>query len=96
MIDKDGNTYRVTRPMVIANARALFEAGRGLLGAETARDVTLDLAPVREVDSSALAVLFGWRRAAATRGIALRVIDPPASLLNLASVHGVAGSLPLA
>ena len=44
MIDKDGSTYRVASPMVIANARALLEAGRGLLGAEPGKDVVVDLA----------------------------------------------------
>ncbi|MDR3221333.1 MAG: STAS domain-containing protein [Candidatus Accumulibacter sp.] len=96
MIDKDGNTYRVSLPMVIANARALLEAGRGLLGAEAEKEVVLDLASVREVDSSALAVLFGWQRFAAARGMALSVANPPASLLSLAGLYGVAGSPPLA
>jgi phospholipid transport system transporter-binding protein len=94
MIAKDGNAYRVSSPMVIANARALLAAGRDLLGAET--DVSLDLAPVREVDSSALAVLFAWQRSFAARGTTLHVVNPPASLLSLADLYGVAGSLPLA
>ncbi|MDR1934147.1 MAG: STAS domain-containing protein [Candidatus Accumulibacter sp.] len=96
MIARDGSSYRVTLPMVIANARALLEAGRALLSAEAGKDVALDLASVREVDSSALAVLFGWQRSAAARGIALRVSHPPASLLSLAGLYGVAESLPLA
>jgi phospholipid transport system transporter-binding protein len=96
MIDKDGNTYRVTLPMVIANARALLEAGRGLLGAEAEKDVVLDLASVREADSSALAVLFGLQRIAVAHGMTLRVSHPPAGLLSLAGLYGVAESLPLA
>ncbi|MDR0577357.1 MAG: STAS domain-containing protein [Candidatus Accumulibacter sp.] len=96
MIDRDGNTYRVASPMIIANARALLAAGRGLLAAEAEKDVTLDLASVREVDSSALSVLFGLQRAAAARGLALSVANPPASLLSLAGLYGVAGSPPLA
>jgi phospholipid transport system transporter-binding protein len=96
MIDKDGNTYRVTLPMVIANARALLHAGRALLGAETEKGVLLDLASVREVDSSAVAVLFGLQRSARARSLTLRVVNPPASLLSLAGLYGVAESLPLA
>jgi phospholipid transport system transporter-binding protein len=96
MIDKDGNAYRVAPPMVIANARALLHAGRALLGEETEKDVLLDLDAVREVDSSALAVLFGLQRSARARAMALRVKNPPASLLSLAGLYGVAGSLPLA
>jgi phospholipid transport system transporter-binding protein len=96
MIDKDGNNYRVTLPMVIANARALLRAGHALLGAETEKDVLLDLSSVREVDSSAVAVLFGLQRSALARGMVLRVTNPPASLLSLAGLYGVAESLPLA
>ncbi|MDR0439727.1 MAG: STAS domain-containing protein [Candidatus Accumulibacter sp.] len=96
MIDKDGSTYRVTLPMVIANARALLHAGRAFLGADTERDVQLDLEAVREVDSSALAVLFGLQRSARERDKALRVKNPPASLLSLAGLYGVADLPPFA
>jgi phospholipid transport system transporter-binding protein len=96
MIDKDGNVYRVTLPMVIANARALLEAGRGLLSAETESGVRLDLASVHEADSSALAVLFALQRAAAARGRMLSVTNPPAGLMSIAGLYGVAESLPLA
>jgi phospholipid transport system transporter-binding protein len=96
MIDKDGNIYRLTRPLVIANARALLEAGRGLLGAETEKAVRLDLSSVREADSSALAVLFALQRVAAARGLALSVVDPSPGLLSLAGLYGVADQPPLA
>jgi phospholipid transport system transporter-binding protein len=96
MIDRDGNTYRVASPMLIANARALLEAGRSLLDAETEKEVRLDLALVREADSSALAVLFALRRAAAARGRTLSVVNPPAGFISIAGLYGVAESLPLA
>jgi phospholipid transport system transporter-binding protein len=82
--------------MLIANARALLEAGRALLRAEPEKEIFLDLASVQEVDSSALAVIFGLQRTAVTRGVALRVAHSPASLLSLAGLYGVAESLPLA
>jgi phospholipid transport system transporter-binding protein len=96
MIDKDGNAYRVTLPMVIANARALLHAGRAFLGADTEMEVRLDLDAVREVDSSALAVLFGLQRSAREHGKALRVKNPPASLLSLAALYSVADLPPFA
>jgi phospholipid transport system transporter-binding protein len=96
MIDKDDNTYRVASPMLIANARALLEAGRGLLDAETEKEARLDLASVREADSSALAVLFALQRAAAARGRTLSVVNPPEGFISLAGLYGVAESLPLA
>lgn len=96
MIEKSGNGFRVTVPMLIANARALLDAGRGVLRAESATNVVVDLAGVREVDSSALAVLFALQRSASARGVSLRVTNPPASLLSLAGLYGVSESLPLA
>ncbi|GHU31854.1 hypothetical protein AGMMS50256_20990 [Betaproteobacteria bacterium] len=96
MIDRDGGTYRIGLPMLIANARALLEAGRVLLRVEPEKEILLDLASVQEVDSSALAVIFGLQRTAVTRGVSLRVANPPASLLSLAGLYGVDESLPLA
>jgi phospholipid transport system transporter-binding protein len=96
MIARNGSVYRIASPMVIANARALLAAGRALLDAETERAVALDLESVREVDSSALAVLFGLRRTAAMRGMALSVANLPPSLESLAGLYGVADRLPLA
>ena len=95
MIDRDGNTYRVTLPMVIPNARALLRAGRALLGVETEKDVLLDLVSVHEADSSALAVLFALQRAAAARGRTLSIANPPPGLLSLAGLYGVVELLPL-
>ena len=95
MIDRDGNVYRVTLPMVIANARALLETGRGLLGAETGSEMRLDLVSVHEADSSALAVLFALQRAAAARGRTLSIANPPPGLLSLAGLYGVVELLPL-
>ncbi|MDR1710157.1 MAG: STAS domain-containing protein [Candidatus Accumulibacter sp.] len=96
MIEKDKGAYRVATPMVVAQASSLLIAGRELLEAETEKDIVLDLAAVREADSSALAVVFALRRAAAARGLALRLAHCPSSLLSLADLYGVEDSLPLA
>jgi len=96
MIERNENRYRVTAPMLIANARALLEAGRVLLGEDSGKNVLLDLDPVQEVDSSALTVIFAMLRSANAHGVALRVANPPASLLSLAGLYGVSDTLPLA
>lgn len=96
MIERNEKRYRVTAAMLIVNARALLEAGRGLLRVESEKEVLLDLEAVQEVDSSGLAVIFGLQRSASTRGTVLRVANPPASLLSLAGLYGVSESLPLA
>ena len=96
MIECGEASLRVTVPMVIANARALLEAGRSLLRAGPQQEQTLlDLAAVREIDSSALSVILAWLRTARDRGVALRIVNPPASLISLATLYGVCELLPI-
>lgn len=96
MIEKNEHGFRVTGSMLIADARALLEAGRRLLLAETGSEVLLDLSPVDEVDSSALGVIFGLLRTANEHGVKVRIAHPPASLISLAGLYGVSDTLPLA
>ncbi len=96
MIEKSGNRYVMTGPMLISDARNLLGAGRGFLLDEPGSEVIFDLASVEEVDSSALGVLFGLLRSARERGMELRIANPPASLISLAGLYGVSDSLPLA
>ncbi|HPT49790.1 MAG TPA: STAS domain-containing protein [Accumulibacter sp.] len=97
MIELSNGKLRVGAPMVISNARALLEAGRGLLrSAGTAGDTTiLDLSAVGEVDSSALGVVFAWLRTAGERNLRLHIVNPPANMLSLAMLYGVSELLPL-
>jgi len=88
MIALQGDTLRIEGAMTLASARRLEEAARASL--PLARRI--DLAAVSEVDSSAIALLFGWMRAA---GRPLELCQPPAGLRALAEVYGVAGLLGL-
>ncbi len=97
MIEQSGDSLRVTVPMVIANASALLEAGRGFLRAGAAASgLVFDLAAVDEADSSALTLVFAWLRSARQQGCALRLVNPPASMISLAALYGVSDFLPLA
>jgi len=96
MIEKSDHAFRVTAPMLIANARALLQAGQALLSVESGTEILLDLERIQEVDSSALAVFFGLRRTAKVRGVKLRIVNPPASFISLAGLYGVSDSLSLA
>ncbi len=96
MIEKKGDRYVVVVPMLIANAQGLLQAGRVLLGGETALAITLDLEPVKEADSSALGVLFGLLRTAGACGKRISVTNPPSGLISLAALYGVSDALPLA
>ncbi|MBK7357405.1 STAS domain-containing protein [Propionivibrio sp.] len=97
MIEQFSDGLRVTGPMLIANASALLEAGRGFLrSGDGAGDIVIDLSKVEETDSSALSVVFGWLRTARNRGVTLRIAQPPASMVSQAALYGVSDSLPLA
>ena len=96
MIEQAEGRLRVTAPMLIANARALLEAGYPLLNSGAAGELLLDLAGVTELDSSSLGTLFAWQRKAAKFGVQLRIAHPPASMISLAELYGVSELLPLA
>ena len=97
MIEKTSGGLRLTGPMLIANARALLEAGRGFLRtADPRAECDLDLSAATETDSSALSVVFGLLRSARERGLAMRLINPPSSMISQAALYGVSDSLPLA
>ncbi len=49
----------------------------------------LNCAPLVRFDSSALAVLLAWRRAAAQRGGTLQILRVPAALQSLARAYGI-------
>lgn len=70
------------------NARAVLKTG--LAHIATGAD-QVDCAPLTHFDSAALAVLLAWQRAAHARRSALRVINLPDSLANLARAYGIDG-----
>ena len=49
----------------------------------------VDCAPLTQFDSSALAVLLAWQRAAQARGAAFEIVNLPAGLASLAQAYGV-------
>jgi phospholipid transport system transporter-binding protein len=49
----------------------------------------VDCAPLKQFDSSALAVLIAWQRAARERGATLSVLNLPTALAALARAYGV-------
>ncbi|GAB7521841.1 hypothetical protein PBS_08250 [Paraburkholderia sp. 2C] len=69
-----------------ASAKQALEAGLARI-AGGARGV--DCAPLTQFDSSALAVLLAWQRAANARGAALEIVNLPAGLASLAQAYGV-------
>jgi phospholipid transport system transporter-binding protein len=86
MISCDGGRCAVQGPITLESVVALLAQGNGLF---TASEVTLDLAGVTDVDSSALSLLLEWRREAARNRRAIHFHNLPANLKSLAGLYGV-------
>ncbi len=84
--------FAVSGSMTTDNAATLLAQGVAAVDQGKTR---FDLADVTEIDSSGLAVLFGWQRAAQAQGKAISLVNPPQTLRSLADVYGVAELLPL-
>jgi len=93
MIERDADRLFVTAPLLMANARALLDAGRA---AFAPGEQIVDFSRVGEADSSALAVMFGWLRSAQAARASIRFAHIPAGVLSLAELYGVTELLPLA
>ena len=86
MIERDGNQLRVRGALTIASVTAMCEAGKRHFGDG---DLVVDLAAVTEVDSTALSLLFEWRRAAREKNLQIAFRNLPESLKSLAELYGL-------
>jgi len=87
MIERDGNLLRVRGALTIASVTAVCEAGKQQFGG--GGDLVVDLAAVTEVDSTALSLLFEWRRAARGKNLQIAFRNLPESLKSLAELYGL-------
>lgn len=69
-----------------SNAASLLQAGESAI---QGGDCRFDLSSVKRCDSSAVALLLAWQRAAHARGLHLELQGTPASLCSLATLYGV-------
>ena len=93
MIERQAGRLVVTAPLTLANARGLLEAGRSAL---QPGEQVFDFSQVGEADSSAVAVMLGWLRAADATRSTVRFAHIPAGVRSLAELYGVTDLLPLA
>jgi phospholipid transport system transporter-binding protein len=80
------NTLQSIETLTVVNAKAALDQG---LAAIKAGQTVFDLGTVKTADSSAVAVLLAWKRAARKAGAALSYVNLPASLQSLAALYGV-------
>ena len=86
MIACNDDRCTVQGPVTADNVVSLLAQGAERF---TGPRVTVDLAGVTEVDSSALSLLLEWRREAVRNGREIRYRNLPASLKSLAELYGV-------
>ncbi len=80
------NRFESGATLTHASAKAALAAGLQRIAAGANG---VDCAPLAQFDSSALAVLLAWERAAQARGIKFEIINLPAGLASLAQAYGV-------
>jgi phospholipid transport system transporter-binding protein len=93
MIRALADNVEVSGPMTMAGAAPLLAEGEAAIAANARR--FRSRRRVTEMDSSCLAVIFGWMRAATAKQVSpCASSTPPRNLLSLAAVYGVADLLP--
>lgn len=88
VLGKDGDgRFRMQGAVTIESARAVLDAGLGMLPA--GGEIEIDLAGMSAFDSAALGVMFEWRRRTAAGGLRIRYSNLPPKLATLAKLYGV-------
>lgn len=90
MMSRCDGRWLIQSPMLMASAKALLADGCEKLSMQSE---VFDLSVVREVDSSALAVMLGWKRFAKTRGFQVGFYRAPDSIRVLADLYGLTALL---
>jgi len=86
-----GTRVMVSGPMTMQTVNALLLEAAPQFGGS---DMEIDLSQVTEVDSGAISLLFEWLRQASSHNTNLVFVNPPDTLLSLASLYGVDGIIP--
>ncbi|HHY6931666.1 MULTISPECIES: STAS domain-containing protein [Burkholderia] len=72
--------------LTVASAKSALADGLARIDAGA---TAVDCAALTQFDSSALAVLLAWQRAAKARGAILDILNLPPKLASLANAYGV-------
>lgn len=86
MISMDGASGKLAGPVTLDNVGAVLEEGNRVF---TQPAVTVDLAGVTEVDSTAVSLLLEWRRAALRDKRVIEYVNYPGNLKSLIELYGV-------
>ena len=86
MIRREGETLKLEGALTLDTVSALILAAEEHIGKGTG---VIDFAAVTEVDSAAVALALEWVRQAEGANVALRLLNMPVSMQNLAKLYGV-------
>ena len=86
MITLNGDRAALAGPVTLVNVNAVLDEGGRVFKASS---VTVDLAGVTEVDSTAVSVLLEWQRAAMRDKRAIAYVNHPENLKSLIKLYGV-------
>lgn len=86
MIRREGETLKLEGAVTLDTVPGLIAEAEEHIRKGTA---VIDFAAVTEVDSSAVALALEWVRRAERANIALRLVNLPESMQNLAKLYGV-------
>jgi phospholipid transport system transporter-binding protein len=78
--------FKAGSTLTHASAKAALAEGLAHIGAGA---TAVDCAALTQFDSSALAVLLAWQRAARERNVTLDILNLPPKLASLAQAYGV-------
>lgn len=96
MIALEGARATLTGPVTLANVNGVLDEGLRAFKALSLPRLTVDLAGVTDVDSTAVSLLLEWRRAAQREQRSIEFVNLPANLTSLIQLYGVAALLPIA
>ncbi|MBL80038.1 MAG: anti-anti-sigma factor [Nitrosomonadaceae bacterium] len=92
MVIRDNDKIIVQGPITIINVVEILEQGISLFDRN---DLIIDLAQVTDIDSSAVSMLFEWKRRAQKNNQQVYFSNIPENLKNLSQLYGVAELIPL-
>lgn len=90
MSRREGETLKLKGAVTLDTVPELMSAAEERIGKEV---TVVDFAAVTEVDSAAVALAIDWIRRAERVNVALRLVNLPESMQNLAELYGVSDLL---
>ena len=95
MITATTEGFALSGDMTFLQAKLWLAKGKESFASHKGNLVSLDLSAMCKLDSSALAIIFGWMRALQKEGKTLALKSPPQDLLSLGQMYGISDILPI-